>query len=144
MGAVEMNSLLGSCNQTSLASWTAIADLEAVYARTWPSCKTGRIQVAVMQLQPDMRFKLLSYINSALSERESTAFQVYGGQLTRASAYTWLLIRKLKDDTEVLIPGLRPETPRTGNATLIGLDRDAVGEFQSTTGRRLMGGERRV
>lgn len=71
---------------------------------------------------PDTRFKLLSYINDALSQREAAAYVRYGGKFSRDAAYTWMLLRQLKDDVESLIPGLRPEGDKTDNITMVPLN----------------------
>lgn len=133
IGAADYVTIFGYCPRNGVPAWTAAEDLESLFFDAGDGCVAGRVLTFVKQLQPDRRPKYLSIVNAALAEREASAYQALDGRLDADAAYAWLVLRKLKDSIELLIPGLRPETPRTDNGSLVELDSSALSEL---SGRR--------
>jgi len=97
-----------------------VKDLEALYKIQGPSYKFGPLYMALANTTEEARFAALSYINAALDARVEVANVEFSSKFNQQGAHMWLLLRKLKDGVEELIPGLRPEGPPT-NATMVRL-----------------------
>ena len=135
VGAAEYAALFGSCPRAKVPALTPVADLEALFLKVGDACTPGRVLVGVLQQEPADRHPLLGLVTTALAEREGAAYQAAGGGMDADMAYAWLLLRRLQDDVEQSIPGLRPETPPSGNLSLVALD-GSLGAGLS--GRRLL------
>lgn len=122
LGVADYEAMFGTGIKKDLAQWNDVPKLEGIFSTSAAKYNLGPIYAKLVNATVDAQSTALSFVSTAMREREDDAYTRFNGAMTDEGTHMWLLLRKLREALELLIPGLRPEGTRpTGTIPMVEL-----------------------